>query len=76
MIVKFFKDIVKKHFVSPEYYTQHLGRWGKSRQDFNNLTANYDHCGDELCNIVNMKKSQEMSKKPIKKLKLLIQEKK
>jgi hypothetical protein len=75
MSAKFFKDIVNKRLISPEYYTQHLGRWGKSAQDFNNLTANYDHCGDEKCNIENMKKTQEMSKKPLKKLKLLIHEK-
>lgn len=78
MSAKIFKDIVNKRLLSPEYYTQHLGRWGKTAhaQDFNNLTANYDHCGDEKCNILNMKKTQEMSKKPLKKLVSLIHEKK
>tara|TARA_Y100000741_G_C17977410_1_gene446439 strand:- start:11 stop:241 length:231 start_codon:yes stop_codon:yes gene_type:complete len=76
MIVKIFKDIINKRLVSPEYYTPHLGRWRNSSQDFNNLTANYDHCGDDKCNIFNMKKTQEMPKKPLKKLKLLIHDKK
>jgi len=75
MIVKFIKDFVVKKLNSPEYYTHHLGRWGRTSQDFNNLTANYDNCGDESCNIENMKKSQEISQKTLKKLKFVIDKK-
>ena len=75
MIVKFIKDFVVKKLNSPEYYTHHLGRWRRTSQDFNNLTANYDQCGDESWNIENMKKSQEISQKTLKKLKFVIDKK-
>ncbi len=59
MIIKF----LKKYFISAEYITPHLGRWNrKSCQILNNIAANYDHCGDDKCNIQNMKKTKKLYK--------------